>query len=217
MHGTSRHQVATFAPGELLHRQGEPALAAHYVEQGQVRVFARAGGVERTLHIAKAGDVVGISALTPPCAYEATALCVQAARTLRFDLPSLPSLVRELPDVATGLVLRLAERARDAEERIEINMLRDTQSKVVAGLLGAARRAWPNRQQQPVRLALSPLSLSARVGLDVAAVKRVVLQLQQTEYLDIADEQLEIHSLEALQELQALLETGEEILGGSAR
>jgi CRP-like cAMP-binding protein len=169
------------------------------------------------LHIAKPGDVVGISALTPPCAYEATALCVQSARTLRFDLPSLPSLVRELPDVATGLVLRLAERARDAEERIEINMLRDTQSKVVAGLLGAARRAWPNREQQPVRLTMSPLGLSARVGLDVAAVKRVVLQLQQTEYLDIADEQLEIHSLEALQELQALLETGEEILGGSAR
>jgi hypothetical protein len=83
--------------------------------------------------------------------------------------------------------------------------------------LGAARRAQQGQEKQPLRLALSPLGLSARVGVDVTAVKRVVLQLQQTEYLAIADEQLEIQSLEALQELHTLLETGEEILGGGAR
>jgi CRP/FNR family transcriptional regulator, cyclic AMP receptor protein len=216
-HVPGPHQVCSFVAGEVIYQQGEPARSAYFIEQGQVRIFARAGGAERNLRVVGADDLFGVSALVPPAEYEGTAIAVTDLRAIRFDLGSLAGLVRHLPAIGAKLIVRLAERTREAEERIEISLLRDSQSKVVAGLIRAARGPAANTPDGSVALGLSPLALSARVGLDVAAVKRAVQQLRDARYVELQDEQLLIPNLPALQELHNLLETGEEILGGEAR
>lgn len=215
-HGPTQHQICAFAPGELVYQQGETAQSAYFVEEGQIRIFTRVAGAERNLRVVGAGDLFGVAALTPPAEYEGTAICVAAARAVSFDLGSLAGLLRQSPAIGAKLVVRLAERTREAEERIEIGMLRDAQAKVVLGLVRAARHA-QSGSAGPIALQMSPLTLSARVGLDVAAVKRAVQQLRETHYVDIQAEQLYIPDLPALMELHSLLETGEEILGGERR
>ncbi|HEX2735191.1 MAG TPA: Crp/Fnr family transcriptional regulator [Polyangiaceae bacterium] len=211
-----RHQQCSFEPGELIYEQGGPADLAFFVESGRIRIFTRIGGLERNLRVVGAGDVFGESALSPPATHDATAICVDRAVAIAFDAGSLPGLVREAPSVGSRLVLCLAERARLAEERIEIGMLRDGQLRVVVGLLKAARS--PNgSESDKVTLGLTPLELSARVGLDVTAVKRAVQQLREAQYLQIVDERLTIVDVDALHQLRGLLEMGEEIQGGDRR
>src|SRR5262249_34003809 len=101
-------------------------------------------------------------------------------------------------------------RVRDAEDQIEIMMLRDTQSKIVSALLKLARNAAGAGQAE---LNVSPVELSSRVGLDVDTVKRGVQRLREQGYVRIVGERVEIPDGEALRRLYVLLGTKEELRG----
>ncbi len=202
----------SFEPGEVIYREDDPAELAYWLEQGRVRVFKRVGGSERALRVLGDGDVFGDDALLPNAKRQATAVALTAGTALAFDRDSLTKLLTNRPDLAGALVERLARRARAAEERIQISMLRDSQSKVVLGLLRAAQ-SLPEPNPSP-SLPLSPLELSVRIGLDVDTVKRAMHQLKEAGYVKVAEERVEISDLSTLQELYGLLETSDEILGG---
>ena len=125
-------------------------------------------------------------------------------------------LLETNPSVAARLVQQLVRRLYDAEEQIEILMLRDAQSKIVSAVIKSAQQAQAQgtaRADGTVRIALSPMELSSRVGLDVDGVKRGVQRLRDAQYVRIIDEQLEILDLDALRRLYALLGTKDEIRG----
>jgi len=97
-------------------------------------------------------------------------------------------------------------------------MLRDSQSKVVVALLKLAQQLLGvgGRADGPILLSVSPMDLSARVGLDVDSVKRIVQELRNAGYLRITDERVEVPDPEALRELYGLLGVKDQILGGDS-
>jgi CRP-like cAMP-binding protein len=99
-------------------------------------------------------------------------------------------------------------RLRDAEDQIEIMMLRGVQSKVTSALLKLA-----GRSSGPAEVTISPVELSTRVGLDVEAVKRTVLRLRERQYIRITGERIEIPDVESLRRLYTLLGTKDELVG----
>jgi transcription initiation factor IIE alpha subunit len=84
--------------------------------------------------------------------------------------------------------------------------------KLVQRELGAAANAGGQ-----VSLHVTPLELSAQVGLDVDDVKRVVAQLRETGYVRIQDERVEVSDLETLRELYALLSLKDQLRGTPGR
>ena len=60
---------------------------------------------------------------------------------------------------------------------------------------------------------ISPVELSARVGLDVEAVKRTVQRLRDRQYVRITGERIEIPDVEALRRLYTLLGTKDDLSG----
>jgi CRP-like cAMP-binding protein len=205
-----RQYGVTFEAGEVLFREGEVADRALLLDDGRVRIWKRLGGAERGLKVLGKGGLLGEDALCADAKRAATAIALVSGRAIAFDVQSLPVLLAQCPLLGAGLIEQLAQRARDAEDRIQIGSLRDSQSRVVLGLLRAAQTAGSGR------LSLSPLDLSARVGLDVDAVKHAVSLLREADYVRISDQQLEVPNVDALSELYGLLETGEEILGGGS-
>lgn len=205
-----------FEAGEVLYREGDPANVAYLVDDGRVRLVKRLGGTERGLRVVRRGDLFGEEALLPEARRDVDALSLTAVKLVAFDGDSLRTLLSEHPSLGAELVKRLVLRAKQAEDRIQISMLRDSQTKVVMGLMRAAHGV-AGAQSGPLTLELSPLELSARVGLDVEAVKRTVQRLTEADYVRVSEEALEIPNLEALQELYGLLEAGEEIVGGDPR
>ncbi len=197
-----------FAQGEFLFREGEPATEAYLVHEGRVRLLKRVRMVERSLSVLKAGDLFGEGALLDGAMRASTAVALTDGIAIVLDRVGLRQVIERFPPVSERILTQLVRRLRDAEDQIEVLMLRDTQSKVVSALLKMARGNGTSAE-----LLLSPVDLSSRVGLDVETVKRTVQRLRDQQYIRIVGERVEIPDLDALRRLYALLGSKEELRG----
>ncbi len=197
---------------DWLFREGEPAKEAFLLQEGRVRLLKRVRMVERSLMVVRPGDLFGESALLDATARNSTAVALTDGVALALARDTFRSLLESHPSIAMRVIDQLTIRVRDAEDQIEIMMLRDTQSKVVSALLKLARdqqRTSPNAE-----LLVTPVELSTRVGLDVDTVKRTVQRLREQGYVKIVGERVELPDLDALKKLYGLLGTKEELKGG---
>lgn len=199
-----------FSTGDVLFREGEAGGEALLLQEGRVRLLKRVRGVERSLMILRPGDLFGESALVPGNVRTSTAIALSDGLVLTIEQGTLQNLLETHPGVANKLVHQLVRRLRDAEDQIELMMLRDAQSKIVSALLKAAQSAGA-AQAGAIKLNLSPMDLSSRVGLDVDAVKKGVQRLRDSQYLKVNGDKLEILDLDALRKLYGLLGTKDQI------
>jgi CRP/FNR family transcriptional regulator, cyclic AMP receptor protein len=197
-----------FAAGEALFREGDPANEAFLLQEGRIRLLKRVRTVERSLIVLKPGDLFGESALIDSAARNSTAVALSDGTALVLDRTTFRPLLEHYPSIAIRLLEQLTRRVRDAEDQIEIMMVKDTQSKIVTALLKLVQRSAGTAE-----ITISPVELSTRVGLDVETVKRGVQRLREQQYVRIVDERVEIPDVEALRRLYALLGTKEDLRG----
>ena len=145
-----------------------------------------------------------------------TAVALAEGAVLALDQATFQHVLRNNPAVGTRVLQQLIRRLRDAEDQIEILMVRDTQLKIVVALVKLAHQALGSSDDShgSVALSVSPMDLSSRVGLDVETVKRSVTRLREAEYVRIVDEKVEIPDVEALCQLVELLNVKDQIGGG---
>ncbi|HEY5243936.1 MAG TPA: Crp/Fnr family transcriptional regulator [Polyangiaceae bacterium] len=197
-----------FVSGEAIFREGTLAREAFLLQEGRVRLLKHVAMAERSLAVVKPGDLFGEGALLEGTTYGSSAVAMTEGVVLALDRPTLRTLLEGHPLVAMRAVDQLVRRLRDAEDQIEIMMLRGVQSKVTSALLKLAGRA-----TGAAELNISPVELSTRVGLDVEAVKRTVSRLRERQYIRITGERIEIPDVDALRRLYALLGTKDELAG----
>lgn len=203
-----------FEAGSTVFRTGEPAEETFLLQEGRVRLFKQVGALERSLRIARPGEVLGESAQLTGGARSSTAIALDNVVALAFDPKALDQILHIAPDMGTQIVQQLVRRLRDVEDQIEILMVRDSQSKIVVALLKLAQHQQGNDGRvQPLQV--TPLELSAQVGLDVDSVKRIVLGLRESGYLRVQEEKVEIPDVDALRELYGLLGVKDQLRGGA--
>lgn len=204
-----------FAAGDVLFRDGTPAVEAYLLQEGRVRLIKHIGSVERSLRVLRPGDLFGESALVRGAPYSSTAVALSDGMALALDHSTFEQVLSSNPAVGARVLQQLIRRLRDAEDQIEILMLRDSHSKVVVALIKLAQQAvaQSGATEGPIEVAISPLELSARVGLDVDSVKRIIQELRDRGYVRIADERVELPDPDALRELYGLLGVRDQILG----
>jgi CRP-like cAMP-binding protein len=204
----------TFHSGEAIFREGEPATEAFLLQEGRVRLLKRVRHVERSLMVVRPGELFGESALLDAAGRSSTAVALTDGVALALGRDTFRSLLENHPTIATRVIDQLVRRVRDAEDQIEIMLLRDTQSKIVSALLKLARVPTKGEEgRDRADLIVSPVELSTRVGLDVDTVKRGVQRLREQGYVKITGERLEIPDVDSLRKLYALLGTKEELRG----
>jgi CRP/FNR family cyclic AMP-dependent transcriptional regulator len=197
-----------FVAGESIFREGTLAREAFLLQEGRVRLLKHVAMAERSLAVVKPGDLFGEGALLDGTTYGSSAVAMTEGVVLALDRATLRTLLEGHPVVAMRVVDQLVRRLRDAEDQIEIMMLRGVQSKVTSALLKLAGRA-----TGAAEVNISPVELSTRVGLDVEAVKRTVARLRERQYIRITGERIEIPDVDALRRLYALLGTKDELAG----
>jgi CRP-like cAMP-binding protein len=203
-----------FEAGSTVFRAGEPAHETFLLQEGRVRLFKQVGAIERSLRIARPGEVFGESAQLTGALRASTAIALDNVVALGFDAAALDQILAVAPDVGTQVVQQLVRRLRDVEDQIEILMVRDAQSKIVVALLKLAQHQQTSDGRTQA-LQVTPLELSAQVGLDVDSVKRIVLGLRESGYLRVQDEKVEIPDVDALRELYGLLGVKDQLRGGA--
>jgi len=207
-----------FAGGEVIFQAGDVAEEAYLLQEGRIRLIRKVGASERSLRVVRPGDLFGEHALVPGTPRTTTAVALVESTALALGHETFEHLLTGNPAVGMRVMQQLIRRLKDAEDQIELLMLRDSQVKVAAALLQLAQEARRGQPDLPetVALSVSPLELSARVGLDVDSVKRNVQQLRTAGYIRIEGEQVHLPDPEALRELRRLLEMKEEISGGGS-
>lgn len=207
-----------FAAGTVLFRDGEPADFAYLLQSGRVRLFKQLGAMERSLRVVRAGDLFGESALKPGAVRRTTAVALDDITTIAVDHRTFQEILGQHPQVGSSVLQQLLGRLRDAEDQIEVLMMRDHQSKVVVALTKLVQRELAlGGADEQISLQVSPLELAAQVGLDVEIVKRVVSQLREGGYVRIHNERVEVADLETLRELYALLSLKDQLRGSPER
>jgi CRP/FNR family transcriptional regulator, cyclic AMP receptor protein len=214
----SRHG-RRFPAGAVIFRDGDVADFAFLLQSGRVRLFKQVGALERSLRVVRPGDLFGESALQTGSVRRATAVALDEVTAVAVDHRTFEELLSGHPALGLKVLEQVIRRLRDAEEQVEILMVRDHQSKVVVALMKLAQRELEagGKATGEVSLKVSPLELSAQVGLEVDAVKRVVAQLRETGYVRIQDERVEVNDLDALRELYALLSLKDQLRGTPQR
>ena len=203
----------TFHAGEALFREGDAAKEAFLLQEGRVRLLKRVRLVERSLMVVRPGELFGESALLEAPARNSTAVALTDGVALALERDTFRALLEHHPSIAMKVIDQLTVRVRDAEDQIEIMMLRDTQSKIVSALLKHSRDGAPKAGEAQHELQVTPVELSTRVGLDVDTVKRAVQRLREQGYVKITGEKVEIPDVAALKKLYTLLGTKEELRG----
>ena len=201
-----------FKAGEPIFKEGEPAKEAYLLQEGRVRILKRVRMVERSLHLVRPGDLFGEAALLEDGGVRtSTAVALVDGVVLVLDRTTFRSLIEHYPAIGIRMFEQLVRRLREAEDQIEIVLLRDSQFKVATALLKLA-----HRPTGAAEIAISPVELSSRVGLDVDTVRRNVQRLREQEYVRIVGERVEIPDVEALRKLVQLLGTKDELAGDAA-
>jgi len=201
-----------FSSGQVIFREGDTGPEAFLLQEGRIRLIKRVRAVERSLMVLKPGDLFGESAFIAGASRSSTAIALSDGAALAFDNATFQTLLENNRSVASRIVQQLVRRLRDAEDQIEIMMLRDTQSKIVNALLKLAQQVQPDGRSGAF-LQISPMELSTRVGLDVETVKRGVQKLREGQYVRVVDEKVEIPDVESLRRLFQLLGLKDEIQG----
>jgi CRP-like cAMP-binding protein len=201
-----------FSAGEALFHEGDPSREAFLLYEGRVRLLKRVRVLERSLAVLHTGDIFGEGALLSEAPRSSTALALTDGIALVFDRASFRALVEHRPAIGLRILNQFIKRVREAEDQIEVLMLKDTQSKIVSALLKLAGAA-----PGAVELSISPVDLSVRVGLDVDTVKRAVQRLREQGYVRIVGERVTLPEPDALRRLYALLASKEELRGNGVR
>jgi CRP-like cAMP-binding protein len=196
----------------VIFREGDVGTEAFLLQEGRVRLIKRVRAVERSLMVLRPGDLFGESAFLQGAPRSSTAIALSDGAALALDNATFQNLLENNRSVASRMVQQLVRRLRDAEDQIEIMMLRDTQSKIVNALLKLAQQTQADGRTGAL-LQISPMELSTRVGLDVETVKHGVQKLREGQYVRVVDEKVEIPDVESLRRLFQLLGLKDEIQG----
>jgi CRP-like cAMP-binding protein len=198
----------SFSAGTTLYYAGAPATELYLIRTGRVRLVKRARGVERTIGLYGAEEIVGEEALLPGAHRSASAEAIEPVTALVIESETFRALVRQRPDLGEGVMQQLARRLQRAAEQIENFLLPDPTIRVLNTLLHAVEEA----EEGP--LELSPLELSIRTALDLDQVKAVVGQLRERGYLSVGDQTITISNASALRQLRDLLGLKEDVRHG---
>jgi CRP-like cAMP-binding protein len=198
----------SFSAGTTLYYAGAPATELYLIRSGRVQLTKRARGVERTVGLYGAEELVGEEALLPGAHRSATAQALDPVTALVIESDTFRALVRRRPDLGEGVMQQLARRLQRAEEQIENFLLPDPTLRVLNTLLHAVDDA----REGP--LELSPLELSTRTALDLDQVKAVIGQLRERGYLSVGDQTITVSDPSALRQLHDLLALKEDVRHG---
>lgn len=198
----------SFSAGTTLYYAGAPATELYLIRTGRVQLVKRARGVERSIGLYGAEELVGEEALLPGAHRSATAQAIGPVTALVIESDTFRALVRRRPDLGEGVMQQLSRRLQRAGEQIENFLLPDPTIRVLNSLLYAVDEA------EEGRIELSPLELSTRTALDLDQVKAVVGQLQERGYLAVDDQTITIGDVSALRHLHDLLGLKEDVRHG---
>jgi CRP-like cAMP-binding protein len=148
----TRATLLSFAPGQVIFREGDPGRVMFIIQDGRVRISKRVLDTEKTLDTLRKGDFFGEMALVEGLPRSATATALGATTLRVVDEDGFAKLLGQGGSMALSMLREMSARLREADRQIETLLLRDEEGRVVHTLCSLSTVYGRARQDGAVRL-----------------------------------------------------------------
>jgi len=165
--------VRVLAPGELLFRQGGPAVAIYKVESGRLRLIRRTVDDHLViLHTARRGEFFAEASLFAD-AYHCDAVAAVPSSVRVYPKQKAMEAMRKDPALAEAFMARLARQLQELRARMELRNIRSARDRVLQYL---RLRAGVQGRSIPVEGQLQ--DIAAEIGMTREALYRTLAALE---------------------------------------
>ncbi len=187
--------------GSVIFREGEEVAAIHFLVSGRVKVaMMTADGREQTLTILGPGDFFPHLGCLAGGAYPATTTALEDCALLLVDLAALADLLRRNGDLALAMLLKMAQRLEDLQQRVRELAERDLRVRVARALLHLAdRHGRPGAGGLQLDLRLTHQELASLTGTARESISRTLGAFRREGLVESAEGSLVIRDRAALQ------------------
>ena len=165
--------IRVLAPGELLFRQGDPAVAIYKVESGRLRLIRRTVDDHLViLHTARRGEFFAEASLFAD-AYHCDAVAAVPSSVRVYPKQNAMNEMRKDPALAMAFTARLARQLQELRARMELRNIRSARDRVLQYL---RLRAGVQGRSIPVEGQLQ--DIAAEIGMTREALYRTLAALE---------------------------------------
>ncbi len=124
-----------FPKGTILFEDGDTKGKEMYVvHRGKVKISKKVGNQETILAYLGQGEFFGEMAILNNKPRSATAEVMEDSKLLVIDPKTFESMIKSNVEVAFRMIKKLADRIEETDKKIELLMIKDTNSRVVHAL-----------------------------------------------------------------------------------
>ncbi len=169
----------TYSAGHVLFREGDAGEAMFVIQSGEIEISRRIKDVDTVLAVLPAGEFFGEMAIVNNRPRSATATVRTEACLLVIDGRTFEAMLRGRSEIAVRMIKTLARRLEQANQQIELLLLRDANHRVVQCLRQLADGGSQVESGAAAFIPISLPSLAARVALSEEDVAGVLLRLSE--------------------------------------
>jgi CRP-like cAMP-binding protein len=173
-----------FPAGSVLFREGDVGNEMYVIHAGRVQLTRHFRERETVLAVLPAGEFFGEMSIINHRPRSATATVLEDATLLVIDPRTFEAMIRAKAEIAVRMIRTLAGRLDQANQQIELLLLKDSNHRVVQCLRRMAEQQGHAIQGQgaatsAVYIPASLSALAGRVALDEEQVLEVMGRLEQ--------------------------------------
>jgi CRP/FNR family transcriptional regulator, cyclic AMP receptor protein len=188
-----------FEPGQVVFREGDASDTCYIVRDGRARATHEHGdGRMITLATFGSGDIFGELAMFEDERRSATIEAIEPTNVVAVLGPDMRALMSEHPEIATRLVIALAKRLREANERLSRQSFQTVQSRVAMVLSDLVAREGPGSDD--VLVTATQADLAQLAGSSRESASRFLAVLERAGVISQGRGRLVVHDPEALKQ-----------------
>jgi CRP-like cAMP-binding protein len=170
--------VINLRPGQVLFRQGEPALAFFIIVEGWIKLSrVTPAGDEAVLNVLTTGESLAEAVTLTSDRYPATACAVARARAVAIPADHVIHCIRQMPDIAIAMIASTSQHLHRMVKRIE-QLTAQSAIQRVADFLTALAPC--SKGPCIIELPYDKSVIAGRLGLKPESLSRVFAKLRQS-------------------------------------
>jgi CRP/FNR family transcriptional regulator, cyclic AMP receptor protein len=190
-----------FATGQVIFREGDSSDTCYVVRSGHTRAL-RENTDGRMIALAHfgPGDIFGELAMFDDERRSATVETLDAVEAIAIAGSDMRRLLREHPDIAVKLLVGVARRLREANERLTRQSFQTVQSRVAGVLIDLVRKAHAEGAgPRDVQLKVTQAEIAQLAGSSRESASRFLAVLERAGIITQGRGRITVHDPEALE------------------
>jgi CRP/FNR family transcriptional regulator len=195
--------TSSYPTGAMLFVEGQVPRGAYLLCKGRVKLtMTSSDGKAIILHIAEAGELIGVNSALSGMAYELSAETLEPCQVNFIKREALIRLVHEYPEISENVTKQVSRDYQAACFQIRsLGLSRSASEKIVRFLLSTAAKGKETPQGVRMNVALTHEEIAQIVGVSRETVTRTLSDLKQKSLISVKGPTVVIRNKPALESM----------------